>query len=70
MGFLIPNIDNWGHFGGLIAGLGLGRLFADREPMNVGEKQTALALGWIAGIVILASFVFMLLHFHDSLPGS
>jgi hypothetical protein len=37
--------------------------------MNSGEKQTAYALGWIAGMVVLASFVMMILHFTDVLPG-
>ncbi|GAC1661460.1 MAG: hypothetical protein NVS9B4_13720 [Candidatus Acidiferrum sp.] len=68
MGFLIPGIDNWGHFGGLVAGFGLGKLFADHPPMNVSEKQRGLALGWFAGSVVLVSFVFMVLHYRDALP--
>jgi rhomboid protease GluP len=59
--------DNWAHFGGVASGFGLGRLFADRQPMNSRERQTAYALGWSAGIVVLISFVFWFLHFKDSL---
>jgi rhomboid protease GluP len=67
-GFLMPGIDNWGHFGGLAAGFGLGKLFADREPMNPRERTTAYALGWLAGAVCFASFALMFLHYRDPLP--
>ena len=36
--------------------------------MNVGEVKRANALGWAAAAVLLASFVFMILHFRDPLP--
>jgi len=58
-------IDNWAHGGGLASGFLLGKLFADRAPMNNAEKQRAQILGWFAGLAILASFVLMLLHFRD-----
>jgi rhomboid protease GluP len=66
---LLPgmNIDNWAHFGGLAAGFGLGRLFADRQPARGTELQRAYALGWVAAIVILLSFAFMILHVRDPL---
>jgi rhomboid protease GluP len=66
-GFLMSGIDNWAHFGGLAAGFGLGKIFADREPMNPSELKRAQALGWSAALIILASFAFMILHFHDPL---
>lgn len=69
IGFLMRGVDNWAHFGGLAAGFGLGKLFADGEPANAREKQTAYALGWLAGGVVIASFVLMILHFRDALPG-
>jgi membrane associated rhomboid family serine protease len=62
-------IDNSAHLGGLAVGFGLGKVFEDRQPMNSREKQRAYALGWFAGITILASFILMILHFHDPLPG-
>jgi rhomboid protease GluP len=62
-------IDNYAHMGGFAAGFLFGKIYADRQPMNSREKQTAYALGWIAGIVVLASFGMMILHFTDVLPG-
>ncbi len=58
-------IDNWAHGGGLAAGFLLGKLFVDREPMNKSERVRAQLLGWLAGLAVIASFVLMLLHFHD-----
>jgi len=66
-GFLMSGIDNWAHGGGLISGFLLGKVFADREPMNPSELKVANILGWIAALVILASFVFMILHYRDPL---
>jgi rhomboid protease GluP len=60
-------MDNLAHGGGLAAGFLLGRLFADRQPMNAKERRIAYALGWSAGIAVVVSFVFMFLHFKDSL---
>jgi rhomboid protease GluP len=61
--------DNWAHFGGLAAGFLLGRLLADREPMNSRERNTAYALGWSAFFAILAGFVLMVLHFSRPMAG-
>jgi rhomboid protease GluP len=63
-------IDNWGHFGGLAAGYLLGRIVSDREPVTPREKQVAMALGWLAGAIIVASFVFMFIHYRDPIPGA
>jgi len=52
----------------LVAGFGLGKLFADRQPMNSSERRIAYGLGWLAGLVVLASFAMMILHFRDGLP--
>lgn len=70
IGFLMPAIDNWGHFGGLAAGFALGKLFADRKPLNATESRVAHALGWVAGIVVATSFAMMIWHFRDRLPGT
>jgi rhomboid protease GluP len=67
-GFLVPGIDNWGHFGGLITGFALGKLFVDRQPSPGPERSRAYLLGWAAGGLVLAAFVFMFLHFADPIP--
>ena len=69
LGFMGMGIDNWAHGGGLASGFVLGKIFADRQPMNEREKQIANALGWLAGLAVIASFAFMLLHYRDTLPG-
>ena len=69
-GFLMSGVDNWAHAGGLAAGFGLGKLFADREPMNASERQMANLLGWLAAAVLVGSFALMILHYRDRLPGS
>ena len=58
-------IDNWAHGGGLAAGFVLGKICVDRQPMNNAEQFRAQIRGWIAGLAIVASYVMMLLHFHD-----
>ncbi len=69
LGFSGIGIDNYAHGGGLALGFVLGKVFADRKPMNVNEVRTAHALGWLAGIVVLGCFILMFMHFHDPLPG-
>jgi len=61
-------MDNWAHGGGLAAGFLLGKLFADRQPATANERRRAFALGWLAGLVIVVSFAFMLVHYHDPTP--
>jgi rhomboid protease GluP len=70
MGLLFSGLrtDNWAHFGGLAAGFLLGKLFADRQPEAGSERTRAYALGWIAGAVVVASIVLMILHYKDPLP--
>jgi rhomboid protease GluP len=69
LGFMGMGIDNKAHIAGLAAGFVLGKIFPDRQPMNVREKQIANALGWLAGIAVIASFALMILHYRDPLPG-
>jgi len=68
LGFSGMGMDNYAHFAGMVAGFGLGKLFVDRQPINAKERRTGYALGWLAGIVVLASFVLMILHYRDPLP--
>jgi rhomboid protease GluP len=69
LGFMGMGVDNWAHGAGLASGFVLGKIFADRQPMTVRERQIANALGWAAGLAVIASFAFMLLHYRDPLPG-
>jgi rhomboid protease GluP len=69
-GFLMSGVDNWAHAGGLAAGFLLGRVFADHAPMTPSERRTAYAVGWIAAVVVASSFVVMILHYRDRLPGT
>lgn len=64
LGFLPGlHIDNAAHLGGLIAGFILGRLMTDRPPVDPTERKKAYALGWLAGLVVAASFVMMASQF-------
>lgn len=67
LGFFI-GADNVAHFGGLATGFALGKIMADRQPMNASERNRAYALGWLAGLVTIASFIVMFLHYRDRVP--
>ena len=69
LGFMGMGIDNKAHLAGLASGFVLGKIFADRQPMNVRERQIANTLGWLAGVAVIVSFAFMILHYRDPLPG-
>lgn len=69
LGFSGMGLDNYAHGAGLALGFVLGKISLDRRPMNVRETRIAYALGWLAGIAVIASFVLMFLHFRDPLPG-
>jgi len=69
LGFFL-HADNYGHFGGLASGFLLGKLLADRAPLNASERNRAYLLGWLAGFVTLAGFVLMFVHYRDKLPGT
>ena len=63
LGFVIGATDNAAHLGGLVAGFLLGKVFADREPMNSRERNVAYGLGWLAAAVVVGSFAAMLLQY-------
>lgn len=63
MALLPIGIDNAAHFGGLAAGFLLGKVIVDREPMNSRERNRAYAMGWAAGIVVMAAFAAMILQY-------
>lgn len=69
IGFMGMGIDNYAHGAGLLAGFVLGKLFSDRQPNSPNERRGAYALGWLAGLVVIASFALMIKHYRDPLPG-
>ncbi|MGC1483932.1 MAG: rhomboid family intramembrane serine protease [Candidatus Acidiferrum sp.] len=69
IGFMHMGIDNYAHGAGMASGFVLGKLFADRQPATANERRRAFAMGWLAGLVIVASFVLMIMHYRDPLPG-
>jgi rhomboid protease GluP len=69
LGFMGMGMDNTAHFAGLVSGFLLGKLFADRRPMNAPERRNSALLGSLALIVVIASFAMMILHYRDPLPG-
>jgi rhomboid protease GluP len=68
LGLAGMGLDNWAHGAGLAAGFVIGKIYADRQPLNPRERGRANLLGWIAGLTVVASFVFMVLHYRDPLP--
>jgi rhomboid protease GluP len=68
LGFMGMGMDNYAHGAGLAAGFGLGKIFMDRQPVNAQERRTAYALGWLAGLIVIASFVLMFIHYRDPTP--
>lgn len=67
LGLLMPGIDNAGHLGGFLTGFLLGKLLADREPATPQERKRADILGWGTGLVVAASFAFMLLGYFQTM---
>lgn len=63
LGILMPGIDNAAHLGGLVSGFLLGHIVADRQPDSPAERTRAYALGWIAGLAIVASLAAMLAQY-------
>ena len=53
-GFLVPGINNWGHGGGIIAGLACGSLLGYREK-NLGAAWQQ----WLATACVLATVVVL-----------
>jgi len=58
-GLVFPGIDNYAHFGGLVAGFGLGKIMADRAPGSPEERKRAQMLGWATAVVVIASIAMV-----------
>jgi rhomboid protease GluP len=59
LGLVIRGIDNYAHFGGLATGFVLGKIMMDRPPAGPEERKRAYALGWAAGLAVVASFAMV-----------
>lgn len=59
IGFLLPNINNWGHGGGLAAGIALGWLlkYQSVRPEQAVDKRIALILAGITLILLIRPVV-------------
>jgi rhomboid protease GluP len=66
LGLIMRGIDNYAHLGGFVSGFALGKVMLDRQPADLIERRRAFALGWTAGLVVAASFGFMLLYYFSS----
>ena len=61
-GFVVPGINNWGHGGGILAGIGLGFLlgYQEKRRENLFHKMlagtcalvTLLVLGWAVSTAV------------------
>lgn len=69
LGLLMPGIDNYAHIGGFVSGFVLGKIMSDRQPADLLERRRAWALGWTAGLAVVASFAFMLFNYFHSAIG-
>jgi rhomboid protease GluP len=67
IGFFMGGVDNAAHFGGLVSGYLLGRVFADREPADSVERRRANLLALVALLTVVGSFAAMILHYSKSL---
>jgi rhomboid protease GluP len=63
IGFVFPQIDNFAHAGGFVAGYALGRIMTDRQPVDAVSRKRAYALGWATALVVAVSFVMMLFQY-------
>ncbi len=66
LGLIMRGIDNFAHLGGFVSGFALGKIMVDRQPADVTEKRRAFALGWTAGLAVVASLAFMLAYYFSS----
>ena len=61
--------DNAAHAGGFVAGFVLGKILSDRRPAGPAEERRAQAMGWLAGLAVVASFTMMLLNYFHGQPS-
>eukprot|EP00358_Blepharisma_japonicum_P001696 CAMPEP_0202949288 /NCGR_PEP_ID=MMETSP1395-20130829/15408_1 /ASSEMBLY_ACC=CAM_ASM_000871 /TAXON_ID=5961 /ORGANISM="Blepharisma japonicum, Strain Stock R1072" /LENGTH=115 /DNA_ID=CAMNT_0049652181 /DNA_START=523 /DNA_END=866 /DNA_ORIENTATION=+ len=58
MGFASPLVDNWGHFGGLIVGFGMGyAVFEYIAPPNRHEKNMKIGMAGAVAFYFVLGFI-------------
>jgi rhomboid protease GluP len=59
IGFLLPNINNWGHAGGFISGLFLAWIFKylNQRRENLFDYILAISLGVLTGLLLIMAVV-------------
>jgi len=63
--FFIPNVDNWGHLGGLLMGTGLGALMAHWQKKQHINWALLLAAGMLTlGLMAAARWMVFNPHYH------
>ena len=65
LGFVIPNIDNWAHIGGLLGGIGMGAGFDSATAGRRGVGRTILTLA-----LVIAAGLALVLWRTETLPVS
>ncbi len=66
LGFIFTGTDNAAHLGGLASGFLIGKVVADRAPVDLREQRRAQVMGWLAGITVVICFGFMFLFFYQT----
>ena len=65
-GIYFYGTDNAAHLGGLASGFLIGKVVADRAPVDLRERRRAQVMGWLAGITVVVCFGFMFLFFYQT----
>src|SRR5258708_16157674 len=68
LGFMGMGLDNKAHMAGIAFGFVVGKILADRQPINGRERRIANALGWPAGLPVAARVLEQVLHARVLLP--
>jgi hypothetical protein len=68
VGLMFPNVDNWGHLGGLLSGFAYGNLFEYwRKRRRVGLVLVLAAVVLTAGAVVLCRWTVYDPHYYTHL---
>lgn len=59
LAFVIPNVDNYAHIGGLVCGLAMGFMVGDDPPLTPAQVRLWTTVQWIVVLVTVGCFVLM-----------